>query len=157
MSLIRPRQLRRQKCSCSSLPGHSGRRKGLLASLWDSSHKFGCPLYFHEERSIFERKLSLPNRLFGTSVHICLKSVREAGGYTIFPTLEFCPIVDEEKSPAFQLISNATEYIGGYKGKSPPSDLIRNLINQLRSVYEEGLASPRDTTDYGMNILHVSE
>lgn len=147
----RPQRL---KCSCSSLPTPSRAKKGFIVSIWHSAHTFGCPFYFHEEKSLFERRLKLNNLLFGTSVHFCLKSIRKAGGYTIFPSLTFCPIVDEVKSPAFRLVYEARSKVSTQKGTQP--DLIRNLISQLRSVYAEGSASPRDITPSGENILFVS-
>jgi len=147
----RPQRL---KCSCSSLPTPSIAKKGFIVSIWQSAHTFGCPFYFHEEKSFFERRLKFYNLLFGTSVHFSLKSIRKAGVYTIFPSLTFCTIVDEEKSPAFQLVYEARLEI--LKQKDTQSDLIRNLINQLRSVYAQGSASPRDITPSGENILYVS-
>ena len=153
MPSSRPQRL---KCSCSSLPTPSRAKKGFIVSIWHSPHTFGCPFYFHEEKSIFERRLKFNNRLFGTSVHFCLKSIRKAGGYTIFPSLTFCPIVDEYESPAFQLVYEAyTSHC--WDNESTPPDLIRNLINQLRTAYAEGSASPRDITPSGENILYVSE
>ena len=143
-----------RKCSCSLLHAPSRARKGFLASIWHPPHKFGCPFYFHEQKSIFERRLNFNNIFLGTSVHFCLKSIRKAGTYTIFPSLTFCPIVDEEKSPAFQLVRQAESNYWKDKGNSP--HLIRNLISQIRSVYEEGSASPKDITPSGRNILYVS-
>lgn len=151
MPSSRPQRL---KCSCSSLPTPSRARKGFIVSIWHSPHTFGCPFYFHEEKSIFEKRFKLNNLLFGTSVRFCLKSIRKAGVYTIFPSLTFCPIVDEKKSPAFQLVYKARLKI--LKQKDTQSDSIRNLINQLRSVYAEGSASPRDITPSGENIVYVS-
>lgn len=151
MPISRPR---RQKCSCSSLPAPSKARKGLLVSLWDSSHKFGCPLYMHEEKSILQWKLKFNNSLFRTSVRFCLKSIREAGGYTISPSLNFCPIVDEFKSPAFRLVDKMELELIKRKYTSP--NFIRDLASKLQAIYQEGSASPRDVTPWGENILHVS-
>lgn len=152
MPIYRPR---RQKCSCSSLSVSSrGRKEPPLVSLWRSSHKFGCPLYFYEEKSIFKTSVNFRNRLFSTSIRFCLNSIREAGGYTIFPSLSFSPIVKASESPAFKLVWEARDKLTQDKSASPA--LIRNLINQLRSVYEEGSASPKDVSDLGDNIFHVS-
>lgn len=147
-----------RKCTCALLPAPSRARKGFFASIWHSTHKFGCPFYFHEENSIFERRLKFSTPLFGTSVHFCLKSIRKAGGYTIFPCLAFCPIVDDRKLPAFQLVDKVRGDLWEHRDTSNVfQHLFRKLINQLRSVYEEGSASPRDITAWGGNILHVSE
>jgi hypothetical protein len=139
------------------LPVSPRGRKGLLASLWQSSHKFGCPLYFHEEKSFFETRVNFSNRLFSSSVHFCLKSIRGGGGYTIFPSLSFCPIVDARESPAFQLIAKVNDELCQRENKRTSPALIRNLINQLRLVYEEGSASPKDVNSWwGRNVFHVS-
>lgn len=152
MPIYRPR---RQKCSCSSLSVSSrGRKEPSLASLWRSSHKFGCPLYFHEEKSIFKTRVNFKNRLLSTSIRFCLNSIREAGGYTIFPSLSFCPIVEESESPAFELVRKARDKLEQDTSVSPA--FIGNLIKQLRSVYEEGSASPKDVSARGNNIFHVS-
>lgn len=128
-------------------------KRGFFESLWYSSHHFGCPLYFQEEKILFGKKFIFPSKLLRTSISVSLTSVRGAGGYTICPSLSFYPIVKGHEAPAFKL---AWEGLEGIRGLTSPA-FFETFLGQLRSVYEERKATPKDITHFdGSTILHVS-
>ncbi|KAL4922626.1 hypothetical protein BDW62DRAFT_196630 [Aspergillus aurantiobrunneus] len=109
------------------------------------SHQFGCPMYFHREvTTLVDRNIAILSRWVAYSASLKVTIVRQTPGFTIHPTLGVRPVVGLD-SPAFQIVRDF----------HPHRETVDSALIKLRSLFEEGKASPKDTLPDGTTLLHL--
>lgn len=148
----------RKVCTCRNTKSASKRRVGL--GFWtftsrDCLHSDTCSL-FHttptEERFGFYWYLA--TTLASGAIQASITITRGAGGFAISPYLGYSGLL-YHGSPAYQLLFNCLRTLQ----RSRPEDFGK-VLNQLdmgmRDVFFSGRGSPKDLTEDGDSILHVS-
>lgn len=92
------------------------------------------------------------SRLLGLTVAASFSLTRGAGGFSIAPSLSIL-IPVSKNSPAFR-----TMFFYPLMAKSlDPADFVDNTIGLLTYLFQEGQASPSDTTPDGESLVDVCE
>ncbi|BCS23740.1 uncharacterized protein APUU_40184S [Aspergillus puulaauensis] len=130
-------------CTCTRTGSWLFRSGGMLSGI--RGHQFGCPKYYEREvTTLVNGKFTILNGFLGCSAYVSVSVVRENAGVTIKPTINIWPVVDGN-SPAFQLLGK----VGKYKSVS-------DVLAELRSLFDQGKASPRDTLPNGKTLIHAA-
>lgn len=129
-------------CTCIRTGSWLFRSCGMLSGI--RGHQFGCPKYYEREvTTLVNGKFTILNRFLGYSAYVSVSVIRENAGVTIDPTISIWPVVDWN-SPAFQILYEIEEY-----------ESINDALAELRSLFDQGKASPRDTLPNGQTLIHV--
>lgn len=131
-----------KSCTCTMTGSWLFRSWGILSGV--RGHQFGCPKYYDREvTTIAKGKFTILNRFWGYSAYIGVAVIRENTSITIGPTISVWPVVDDD-SPAFRITYDLDKY-----------ENINDALAELRSLYKEKRASPRDTLPDGRTLMHV--
>lgn len=129
-------------CTCTMTGSWLFRSSSILSRV--RGHQFGCPKYYDREvTTVVKGKFTILNRFWGYSAYIGVQVIREDAGITISPTISIWPVVDND-SPAFRILYGIDKY-----------ENINDALAELRSLYNNGRASPRDTLPDGQTLIHV--
>jgi hypothetical protein len=162
------------KCTCPSFANnaaynHSNHSYRMWGGLFVSKqtrqqrkHRLGCSLYTSLSKGSSKTTLTHIGLryMFSRFVAISLTQDLSAGAYSLSFGLRTCNVV--ETSPAFDIFASAfTDYRSPLYGRInrslkdfEPRETTRMIVQQLRVVYESGVASPFDVDTEGNNIAH---
>ncbi|KAL5355089.1 hypothetical protein BJX96DRAFT_1777 [Aspergillus floccosus] len=143
-----PRHAPKSKSASCTCPHEAPRRWKFFSRF--QSHRFGCPLYFQgEEMTLFRGRYAFCNRFLRFSIQFTMNTVSGAGGFTIVPAFDVRRVVPDD-APAFKLIDEFSRALQNGSSQGLSSD---SVLLQLRHLFEEEKASPKDTLSDGTTLL----
>ena len=152
-------------CSCATLTPRriatysTSRVDFFKNSVESRKHSITCPLYIGTETTATVGfKMAYYGKLLANTVKATISITSGAGGYSINPGLRFGAVVPYD-SPAF-VILELTTFPGGFTTTSPSqskevADYFKSALQRLYELFQDGRASPTDTSEFGENLLHV--
>ena len=157
-------------CSCATLIRRRaatysfGRINFFRTLVESSSHSFTCPLYIRTEATTtLGLKMAFYGRLLAKTVQATISITAGAGGCSINPCLKFHAVVPND-SPAFLILNYRAFRKRFPRNQSPttsPSqsievcDFFQSTLQDLYELFQDGRASPTDTSEFGQTLLHV--
>ncbi|KAL4793072.1 hypothetical protein BDV19DRAFT_391513 [Aspergillus venezuelensis] len=131
------------QCTCNGTRSWVSRVFGFISSI--HSHRYDCPLFHHREvATLVDGKLTILTRCINCSVYFHVALVQEKAAFSIQPILNLRRVVDID-SPSFEIIRSTISK----NGMNYAEALLR-----LRSLFDEGKASPSDTLPDGRTLVH---
>lgn len=160
---VPPSRSSRRGCSCvvqtgyQRLPNPISRRRN-VDSPWnivlssDSTHHHQrCPVYNECKHKRLEFYMSYCGAFLAAAVKASISMTREAGRFSISPTLSFYSVVPSN-AEAFELFDDSFRFV---KSQDQLQDFLKIRVQKLAHLYSERKALPYDVDQDGNTVLHV--